>query len=125
MPNCFQLARKSDIMAGAVPLAKIDGEICQHLGREVHPKLYVNGWFDYIGFRLSCGKSFADIAAEIAADLAECERQPATDVPAGASYDAADLQAARLEYYRDMAKICDFLAANFVADSWVEIGRRK
>lgn len=53
MPACFQLIPKGT--TEPEPLAKIDEKICAHLGVEVHPVHYAEGWYDTIGFQLAIG----------------------------------------------------------------------
>lgn len=112
MPNCFQLTRKSDLQSGPVSLVKIDSELCGLLGVEIHPVKYVRGWFDFIGFGLATGSTFADIRQRIAEISGE---QPRPE-------DSAEYTAARLKYWREMRVCCDYLDENFTPDNWVEIG---
>ena len=57
MPNCFQLLRNGN----AVPLNTIDEEMCRHFGAPCHEKHYFEGWYDFIGYELARGQSFAEI----------------------------------------------------------------
>jgi len=36
----------------------IDEELCELLGKEIHPKHWVNNWYNCIAFDLACGSSF-------------------------------------------------------------------
>lgn len=101
MPNCFQLTRIGE--TEATPLVKIDEELCELLGREVHPTLYVIGWFDCIGFLLACGKTFEQIKVTIV------EWYP------------DEMSRTRCE---EMLRCCEYLEQHFVSSAWVEIGRR-
>ncbi len=65
MPQCFQLFplnSDSPKESGAVSLSRIDEEICQLLGSQVHDRFYGGtgensfNWFDTIGFQIACGK---------------------------------------------------------------------
>ena len=93
MPNCFCLYPKGT--TEATTLVSVDEAICKHMG-----------WFDCIGFRVACGKSFSDIRAEFTGYVNENDRD--------AEY---------REYYLDMLKILDFLEANYTTDCWAEIGK--
>ena len=104
MPACFQLFRKSEGQnAAPCKLNTIDEELCKLLGKEIHPTLYVGCWFDYIGFKLAIGKTFAQIREAIAANKAEY---------------------GDTEFYDDMLKMADYLDENFSPSAWTEIGRR-
>ncbi len=65
MPVCFQLYPKATPGSGPAILNKIDEEMCAHFEAPVDPVKYLNGWFDCIGFRLACGKSFDEIKVEL------------------------------------------------------------
>ena len=60
MSNCFQL--RSKVSGESRKLTEIDEELCHHFGAPVHPTRWYEGWYDYIGFCLACGKSFEQIA---------------------------------------------------------------
>lgn len=45
----------------AVPLCKVDEEICNMLHVDVHERNWVHGWFDTVGLMLALGKSFAEV----------------------------------------------------------------
>lgn len=106
MPNCFQLIRKGH--TEATPLNTIDRELCQLLGKEEHPKLYVAGWFDSIGFSLAMGKTFDEIVEKIEGDIA-------TEKPEDAPYKEND---------RELLKCAKYLRENYTENAWAEIGRR-
>ena len=56
MPNCFSLTKKGD--EGPMSLIFVDACICEHLGREVHPTLWIRDWYPTIGLALSCGENW-------------------------------------------------------------------
>ena len=94
MPACFQLFRKTDPLT-AVPLAKIDEEICAAVGDPVDPVKYCRMWFDIIGFQLAIGKSFAEVREHL------------------------------VKYnWPTLLPVLDYIEANFDANSWTQIGRR-
>src|SRR4051812_30972376 len=61
MPQCFQLFNKVNSQE-AVSLNRIDEEVCNLLGSQVHDRYYGGtgensfNWFDTIGFQIACGK---------------------------------------------------------------------
>ena len=61
MPNCFQLCENGV----AVPLVRIDREICQLLGVEEHPTRWCDirdgDWFNTLGFGMACGKTYEQL----------------------------------------------------------------
>ena len=62
MPNCFTLTNRGEsAKEGPVSLMAIDEELCQYLGVPVHPKDYVAGWYDTIGFAYACGKTMDQV----------------------------------------------------------------
>ena len=63
MPNCFQLIRNGK----AVPLVKIDEEMCLHFGEPCDPDRYFRCWYDCIGYDLAAGRSFEEIKVTYAA----------------------------------------------------------
>ena len=106
MPNCFQLVRKGHTKA--TPLNTIDRELCQLLGVKEHPKLYVAGWFNNIGFSLAMGKTFDEIVEKIEKDIA-------SDKPEDLPYQEND---------KLLLKCANYLRDNYKSNAWVEIGRR-
>lgn len=105
MPNCFQLYRKTPDGREEVAtmLNAVDRELCTLLGVAEHPQLYVAGWFDSIGFCVACVNDChlgtPKLRQVLTDDFSMVERP-------------------------ELAKCLDYLEANFVSDSWVEIGRR-
>lgn len=96
MPACFQLTRKGE--TGPTALQAVDEELCRHLGVEVHPKWWVDGWYDSIGFAIATGTALGS--------------QELRDRVAG---------------YPDQGRLPEILAyleEHFTSDSWTEIGRR-
>jgi hypothetical protein len=57
MPNCFQLIRDGE----AVPLVKVDEEMCQHFGAVCDADVYFRAWYNTIGYDLAMGRSFLEI----------------------------------------------------------------
>jgi arginyl-tRNA synthetase len=53
MPNCFTLTFKGQTEPAT--LNKVDEFLCEKLGMEVHPKYYVNDWYNTIGFLIATG----------------------------------------------------------------------
>lgn len=99
MPNCFTLSLKSE-PSKPVLFAKIDEEICSHMGAEVHPTNWYIGWYDYIGFMLAVGKSFDEINGLIV----ECIEDSKT--PEGHAH------------WSKMQQVNHFLAERYVSDAW-------
>jgi hypothetical protein len=87
MPSCFQLLRNGT----AVPLTEIDEEMCRHFGEPCDPKRWFREWYDCIGYDLSMGRTFEDIAKTYAAPE-----------------------------YADLLDVAQWLAANFTPRSWYE-----
>lgn len=56
MPNYFTLTLKGQTTPS--PMTYVDEALCKHLGVEVHPVRYVEGWFNTIGLSLACGKDW-------------------------------------------------------------------
>jgi len=101
MPVCFQLFDKEK--NEATSFSKIDKELCSFLGAPVDPVRYVLGWYDSIGFRLACGKSFEQIKAEFAGYVAE----------AGTN----------VNFYKNLLRVVEWLETRYSPNSWREIGR--
>lgn len=59
MPNCFALTRKG--CNEPESLIAVDEAICAHLGVEIHPVNYVDGWYDSVGFMLAMGRNWQQI----------------------------------------------------------------
>lgn len=59
MPNCFQLTRRDDHTV--VFLQAVDAELAQHLDLPFHPKFWVHGWYDCIGFSVAMGKTLPEL----------------------------------------------------------------
>ncbi len=110
MPNCFQLFRKVDggREKEATPLNTVDRELCRLLDIEEHPRCYVIGWFDCIGWLIAC-KNDCDLGTpKLRAELLEW-------------FDGGTNE----ERYLQMVKCLDYLEANYVSSSWVEIGKHR
>ncbi len=103
MPNCIQFVPKSNPNADAVPLARIDEEMCKHFKASVQPTQYYFYWFDTIGFSLAMGKTYDQIREQFKADRASDTSGPA--------------------YWDKMLAIVDWLEANYVPNAWAEIGK--
>lgn len=104
MPNCFSLTRLSSPGNGPVPLVQIDEEMCKHFNVKPDPVKYYAYWYDYVGFPLAMGKTFADIREQFKKDAKEQGPQEAA-------------------YWERLIAIVDWLDANFTVDAWVQIGK--
>ena len=93
MPNCFQLIRNGK----AVPLVKIDEELCLHFKEPCNADRYFREWYDCIGYDLALGHSFEKIKVTYAApEYAESGLLP----------------------------VAEWLEANFTPQSWYEPSSR-
>ena len=102
MPNCFQLSRKTSEKFTAVSLYEIDEEMCKHFNVKYSTIRYYGEWYGSVGFSLAMGKSFEEIRKEFEPCL---ESDPDNF------------------WSKRRLEIVDWLAANFVSDSWVQIGK--
>ena len=59
MAACFSLTKRGETTPAS--LVSVDEAICAHVGRQPDPQKYVWDWFDYVGFPLAVGRSWADI----------------------------------------------------------------
>lgn len=100
MAQYFQLVRKDDLESGPVAFSIIDEELCKFLGCGAHPVKYVAEWYDTIGLRLACGRSFDDIIEEF---------QRSLDSEKG--YGSA-------EWYATILKIAKYLQEHYTSDAW-------
>lgn len=94
MPNYFTLTKIGE--SEPTPLAKIDEELCKHLGEPVDPVKYVHGWYDSIGLRLAIGDSLQDIMAYYT------ERRKEKDD----------------WYYKAYCEMTEYLMNNYEPNSW-------
>ena len=53
MPNYFTLTKRGEDKPSN--FSDIDAEICRAFGYDVHPKLFLAGWYDTIGLALAVG----------------------------------------------------------------------
>ncbi len=104
MPNCFQLIPVGS--SEAEPLSTIDEKLCALVGEPIHPKNYVLGWFDNIGFSLSCGKTFDDIKQRLAKELAE-ETDP--------NY---------IPWQEKLLTMAEYLSEHYTINAWYESSSR-
>lgn len=74
MPSCFQLFRKDEDSFTAVPLERVDEELCEHFDVPVDPEKYYWDWYGAIGSRLAMGRTFAQIKAEFEQHRADGQR---------------------------------------------------
>jgi hypothetical protein len=114
MPNYFVLYRKSDVecacgIGHAQPqvFQQIDIEMCQYFGVDVHEKYYFCGWYDYIGYLLATGRSFADIEQLILKNLFERKS-------VGDSRHAKQER----EWSAEMLQVNNWLRERFTTDAW-------
>lgn len=77
----------------------IDNALCHNLGLPWHERMYVEGWYDIIGFMLACGRSHGHIADY----LNERIEQAPSDYTEG---------------YRNLARINHFIMENYTTNSW-------
>ena len=99
MPACFQLIPKGS--SEPLLLWAVDAQLCWHFKAPVDDRRWYEDWYNVIGFKLACGKSFEQVRREL---------------PDWAPDDPA--------YVKTLTEICDYLSTNFQSDSWTEIGRR-
>lgn len=59
MPNCFQLISKETGKADS--FCEIDEKLCANFDWPVDPVSYTHSWYDILGLRLACGRSFEDL----------------------------------------------------------------
>lgn len=101
MPACVQYYRKGEKVA--IALAKLDDELCAHLGVTPDPVKYVAGWFDFIGLFHALEKPNEVIRERIQ----EC-------IDGEPDYKG----------YQQWLLILDYLEEHFNVNSWTEIGKR-
>lgn len=106
MPNCFQLTRKDRPEEGPVAFHQIDKEMCEFFNEPEDPKYWYVAWYDCIGFRLACGKTFDQIEEEFEKGCRE-------------NYIASDQ-----EFMEKQLKVVQWLKERFTSNAWVEIGKR-
>lgn len=107
MPACFQLYKKGSTEPEA--LQRVDEAICLHFNVPVHPKYWVGGWYNVIGFLIATGKG----------ELGSQElRVAVTDW-----YDSYP-DDIRNEVRKDALEVLAYLEANYTSNNWTEIGRR-
>ena|SRR5258707_9341031 len=103
MPVCFQLCPKGYPDKPAHFIA-IDEAMCAALGQPCDPEKYLWGWYDTIGLRLALGSSFEKMISEW---------EDARDGANGSGN----------AYIDRMIQMAQWLSANYVSDSWREVGR--
>lgn len=104
MPVCFDLTPRADPGHGPMMLQDIDKVLCDALGQPCHPKYWLVGWYDYIGFRLAVGSTFDKLIAEFQDYLVK-------DAKSGdESFKKTALLLACAIYLRD----------NFISNAWRE-----
>lgn len=106
MPNCFQLFYLNGDKE-PVAFQQVDNAICHNLELPWDEKRYVNGWFDFIGFKLAMGQTFQQIADDLQKTIAE-------DAEGGIV----------CEWTVTMLRINHYLMEHYTCNAWVEIGRR-
>jgi len=62
MPNCIQFTSKTT--SKTVSFVEIDEELCKMLGVKPHPTLFVESWYDLLGWPLSMGASLEKLQKE-------------------------------------------------------------
>ncbi len=103
MPNCFSLTRKGE--TAPMPLQAIDDLMRKHFDAAPDAINWFNGWYDYIGFALACGRDMAWLETGIAKIISEAKDD--------------DERA----YWTMMQACRAWLADNFTSDAWAEIGK--
>jgi hypothetical protein len=102
MPACFSL-RKKDVKELS-RFADIDDEMCAAFGIPSDEKKYYMGWYDYIGFKLAVGQSFADIIRQLESDVAEYPEE---------------------QFSKDMLAIALWLDKYYTSDAWYDRSARR
>jgi hypothetical protein len=108
MPVCFQLTRKGE--QAPTPLNTIDKELCLLLGKDVHPHMYVIGWFDCIGFKLAMGCRLD--SQEITTEIDDWFQEYPDD--------DANTIARNLERKHGMLRCLAYLQEHYTDRSWYE-----
>ena len=108
MPNCFALYLKGSNQPEV--LQRIDEELCKHFGADVHPKYWLEGWYNCIGFLIAMHGDALDSPA-----LRERVIKWYED------YHDADEREQRLT---NQLAILDYLKDRYTSQAWVEIGKR-
>ena len=103
MPVCFQLFRKDGSSREPLVLQDVDEEICKHFEVPCDPVKWVCGWFDSIGFRLACGKSFAQIREEFGRYVEEEKAEGNED---------------HVRLYVDLGNIAEFMEGQYSTSSF-------
>ncbi len=91
---------------GPVSLNGVDEAICQYLGVPVHATRYRSWWFDVIGFRLACGKTWEQVRHHIVSLLRD-----------------GDTEEERA-HVGELLLIAQYLDDNYVPYGFTTIGRR-
>ena len=97
MPACFQLIDKET--KSPTVLQKIDDEMREHFGVAPDPKDWLAGWYDSIGLRMACGKSYGQIREEFQGYLR-------TD------------DSGERRYYQDLLDVLDYLEERYETSSF-------
>lgn len=103
MAVCFQLFPIGS--QEAMPLTAVDAAMCWHFRVGCHPTKWHGVWYDIIGFKLACGKSFQQVRQELAQGAIESKVEN------------------RL-FYNHLIEITDWLETRFTVNSWSQWGRR-
>ena len=103
MPVCFQLIDRCTGQPAI--LQDVDRAICQNLDLPFSDTKWAAGWYDYHGFMLALGKSFAEIAEGIV------ERMPKDDQREDRDWIAWDILALRINH---------FLLERYESSAWWE-----
>jgi hypothetical protein len=115
MPLCFDLIRNGETQPTS--LNKLDEEFCQLLGEPVDKVKYVCGWFDYIGFKLTSGRSYDEIEKSIAEDKQRRYDDFEVDFQSGRTRDQHLIEATEW-YYGGLQKILNYMREHFTPNSW-------
>ena len=97
MPACFQLIDKET--KSPTVLQKIDDEMREHFGVAPDPTNWLSGWYDSIGLRMACGKSYGQVREEFQ------------------GYQKVDDLGER-KFYQDLLDVLDYLEERYETNSF-------
>ena len=104
MPNCFQLYDKTKPGDGPVVLQEVDRLMCEHFEQPCDAVEWLNGWYNCIGFRLACGKSFEEIRQQFKGYIEEDKQRGNPNQ--------------RVEFYENSLLILGWLEEHYATNSF-------
>ena len=114
----FALTRRAAPESGRVDLSVLDVELCNLVGEAVHSVRYCLGWFDMVGFWLAQGWTWLQVRVLLQKYRADGRG------PDGAHRSPLDdSRDAHHDYFNALARIVDYLEANFEVDHWSSWGQ--